>query len=219
MPTFNGAGYIAETVDSIQKQSVEDWELVIVDDGSTDTTGLYLDWIEKEDKRVKSVRVKENKGCVAARNIGNKTAKADLILVIDHDDLVHMHRLRETLKHFKNHPDTDIFHAGWVECNVEGIPATEPYKPHRLTKKRFDKNDPPILFCHSTAAMPRKVALEHPYRLIEGRTDDHVALDDWLTAKLKFRTLNKVLCGVRRLPMGQMQAMRDAQGLPPSWRA
>lgn len=214
-PTYNGAGYLAETIESIRRQTVKDWELVIVDDGSTDTTRLLLDWYEKEDKRIRSVRLKANKGCVSARNAGIKAAKSDLILVIDHDDLCHMHRLRDTLKHFKKHPDTDLFHGGWVECNVEGQPITESFLPLRLTKKKFDTGQ--ILFCHSTAAMPKRVALEHPYRDLEGRTDDHVALDDWLTAGLKFRTTSRVLCGVRRLPMGQMQAMRAAKGLPQSW--
>lgn len=215
-PTYNGAGYLAETIESIRKQSVKDWELIVVNDGSTDTTRLLLDWYEKEDKRIRAIHFKENNGCVTARNAGNKKAKSDLILVIDHDDICHMHRLRETLKHFRNKPDTDIFHGGWVECDILGNPATEPYKPVRLTKKKFDGGN--ILFCHSTAAMARELALEYPYRLVEGRTDDHVALDDWLTAGLKFRTTSKTLCGVRRLPMGQMQKMRAAKGLSPSWR-
>ncbi len=215
-PTFNGAGYLAETVEAIRNQKVKEWELIIVDDGSTDTTPLLLDWYKKQDSRIRTVRHKKNKGTVAARNTGNRMASTPLILVIDHDDICHIHRLRETLKHFKKHPDTDIFHAGWVECDVHGIPAEEPYSPMHLTKKKFRAGN--ILFCHSTAAYPKKVAENHPYRFIERRTDDHVALEDWLNAGLKFRTSKNVLCGVRRLPMGQMQDMRAAKGLPPSWR-
>lgn len=218
-PTYRGAGYIAETVETIRRQSVEDWELIVVDDGNDpryDSTGVYLDWLLKEDKRCRVVKHKENRGCVAARNTGNAAAKSDLILVIDHDDLCHRDRLKWTLQHFKRNPDTDIFHAGWVECDILGQPATEAYTPHRLTKKKFLANQ--ILFCHSTCAYPKRIAQKYPYRDLEGRTDDHVALDDWLSAGLKFRTLNRVLCGVRRLPMGQMQAMRASKGLGPSWR-
>ena len=86
-PTYDGAGYLAETIESIRKQSVKDWELVVVNDGSTDTTRLLLDWYKKEDKRIRAIHLKKNKGCVAARNAGNKKAKADLILVIDHVDI------------------------------------------------------------------------------------------------------------------------------------
>ena len=83
-----------------------------------------------------------------------------------------------------------------------------------------------LLFCHSTAAYPVKVALEYPYeeyrqQTADGiihKTDDLVALDIWLTAGLKFRTTDKILCAVRRLPDGQMQRIRAAKGLPPSWR-
>lgn len=214
-PTYNGAGYLAETIESIRRQSVEDWELVVVNDGSDDTTKLLMDWYEKEDTRIRSVHLKKNNGCVEARNIGNEEASTDLILVIDHDDLCHSERLKETLSHFKRNPDTDIFHTGWIECDIYGNPVTEPWKPLRITKKLFKEGK--MLFCHSTAAMPRQVSLKHPYRLVEGRTDDHVALEDWLGAGLKFRTLNKPLCGVRRLPMGQMQDMRTSKGLPQSW--
>lgn len=215
-PTYNGAGYLAETVESIRKQTVKDWELVVVDDASTDTTKQLLEWYAKEDKRIVWMRHKENQGVAAARNAGNDLAKSPLILVIDHDDICHMHRLKDTLAHFKRNPDTDVFHAGWVECDVYGNPMADPWKPMRLTKERFDKGN--VLFCHSTSAYPKQIAKKYPYRLVEGRTDDHVMLDDWLVAGLKFRTLGKVLCGVRRLPMGQMQAMRAAKGLPPSWR-
>ena len=216
-PTYDGAGYLAETIESIRRQSVKDWELVIVDDASKDTTPDLLKWYIKEDSRIRVKRHKKNTGSPGARNTGNRLARSDLLLVIDHDDLCHEHRLRDTLKHFSKYPDTDIFHAGWVECNIMGDPATEPFKPMALTKKKFEEGN--ILFCQSTAAMPKKVALEYPYRLLPGRTDDNVALDDWLSASLKFRTSNRVMCGVRRLPMGQMQKIREQQGLGPSWRA
>ena len=217
-PTYNLAGYLAETIESVRYQTVPDWELIVVDDASTDTTPQLMDYYQKEDSRIRYVRLPENQGTVGARNAGNKVAKAPLILVIDHDDLCTKNRLAVTLSHFERNPDTDIFHAGWYECNIYGA-SVEQWHPMKLTKKSLSKN---VLFCHSTAAYPKRIADKYPYIELErdglSYTDDLAALDSWLNAGLKFRTSKKPLVGVRRLPQGQMQKIRASKGLPPSWR-
>lgn len=223
-PTYNCAGYIAETIDSIRKQTIPDWELIVVDDGSTDTTEMLMNYYTKEDKRIKYIRFEENKGPIAARNAGNTCAESPLIMVIDHDDLCSSKRLAITLAHFKKHPDTDIFHGAWYEVDVRRNPMSDRYKPMKITRTGYDANK--ILFCHSTAAYPTEIALKYPYEdyvrpdgsNIAHKTDDLMALDIWLKAGLKFRTTNNILCAVRRLPTGQMQQIRAAKGLPPSWR-
>ena len=219
-PTYNCAGYIAETINSIISQTVKEWELIVVDDGSTDTTPLLMKYFRAQDDRIKYLRFNENKGTVHARNAGNAVAESDLILVIDHDDLCSKDRLATTLAHFKKYPDTEIFHAGWYEVNVRREPISDRYKPINITKKKLAP------FCHSTCAYPARIADEYPYHEYvadEGeqtihKTDDLCALEDWTGAGLKFRKSNKILCAVRRLPRGQMQAIRVAKGLPPSWR-
>ena len=217
-PTYNGAGYLAETIESIRNQTVKEWELIVVDDGSTDTTKDLMQWYMTQDKRINYIRLLKNQGAVNARNMGNHAAKGDIILVIDHDDLCTKDRLAQTLSHFKKYPDTGIFHGGWVECDIFGNPLPKGLGvPVKITKELFDKGKG-LLFCHSTTAYTKETAFSVPYRYVEGRTDDHVALEDWLNAGLKFRTIKRPLCFVRRLPMGQMQKIRASMGLPPSWR-
>jgi len=217
-PTYNGAGYLAETIESIRKQTVPDFELIVVDDGSTDTTKELMKWYLAQDKRIQYIRLSKNQGAVNARNVGNQAARGDIILVIDHDDLCTKDRLARTLSHFAKYPDTGLLHGGWLECDIFGNPLPNGLGvPMKITKELFEKGRG-MLFCHSTAAYTKETATRIPYRLVEGRTDDHVALEDWLSAGLKVRTIKRPLCFVRRLPMGQMQKIRASMGLPPSWR-
>ncbi len=83
MPAYNVASYIEEAVDSVLKQSAEGWELIIVDDGSTDDTSARL--ARYHDRRIRVIR-QENSGASAARNTGWKAATADYLLFMDADD-------------------------------------------------------------------------------------------------------------------------------------
>jgi glycosyltransferase involved in cell wall biosynthesis len=220
-PTYNGAGYLAETIDSIIAQTVEDWELIVIDDASTDTTKRLMEWYKKHDKRIRYLRLGKNSGSAAQpRNTGNAMANGKIILVIDHDDLCNPDRLKYTLAHFEKHPDTNVFHGGWVECTIHGIPQ-EQFRPSKITRKGYEAvmaGQGDMLFCHSTAAYTKKFAVKYPYPEANGMTDDLAALDLWTQKNRVFRTSNRVLCGVRRLPMGQMQQIRAMKGLPPSVR-
>lgn len=84
IPTYNRAKFLPRAIESVQKQTNEDWELIISDDGSTDNTeevvSKYLD-----DVRIKYIKNK-NAGATAARNSGAKLAKYDFITFLDSDD-------------------------------------------------------------------------------------------------------------------------------------
>jgi glycosyltransferase involved in cell wall biosynthesis len=83
MPAYNVAAYIEEAVDSVLQQSAEGWELIIVDDGSTDDISARL--ARYDDQRIKVIR-QENSGASAARNKGWRAATADYLLFMDADD-------------------------------------------------------------------------------------------------------------------------------------
>ena len=86
---YNQGGLLQETVDSILKQTFRDWELVIVDDGSTDTTWDVSNQIVERnaDRRIKILR-KENGGLSDARNYGMRFAKGNWLCMLDSDDLL-----------------------------------------------------------------------------------------------------------------------------------
>lgn len=87
VPTFNRAQSIDKTIDSVQKQTVTNWELLIVDDGSTDETERILGERIAADPRIKVIKREQNSGLPGvARNTGLAEARGDLIAFLDSDD-------------------------------------------------------------------------------------------------------------------------------------
>src|SRR5512144_325229 len=82
LPTFNRRDTIARAIDSIRQQTFPDWELIVIDDGSTDGTAEAIAGL---DPRLRVVR-QENQGCYAARNTGLGVARGRLITFMDSDD-------------------------------------------------------------------------------------------------------------------------------------
>src|SRR4051812_12460500 len=85
MPTYNKGRYLREAIDSIRRQTFEDWELVIVDDGSTDDTAAVL--ATYRDPRIKVHTLPANVGRSRARNIAIAHAKGCYIAICDSDDV------------------------------------------------------------------------------------------------------------------------------------
>ena len=86
-PTFNSAKYIAETIQSVQKQTYSNWEMIIVDDGSKDTTvGIIQNFME-DDHRIHLIQLHKNSGPAKARNKGIEKAQGDYMTFLDADDI------------------------------------------------------------------------------------------------------------------------------------
>ena len=95
IPVYNVAPYLRECLDSVFKQTFEDWEAVCVDDGSTDGSGAILDEYASKDVRFNVIH-KSNGGVVSARKTGYDASKGDWIWFVDGDDLIKLTAL-ETL--------------------------------------------------------------------------------------------------------------------------
>ena len=87
VPVYNAADYVATCVTSVLKQTASDFELLLVDDGSTDNSLEVCQKLANKDARIKVIHM-ENAGVSAARNIGLDNAQGDYIAFIDSDDLV-----------------------------------------------------------------------------------------------------------------------------------
>lgn len=95
MPAYNAAGYIEATLDTVFQQTFEDWELLVIDDCSTDTTLQMLKEYEQRDPRVKIIKLEKNMGAPAGpRNIGIQQAQGNWIAFLDSDDLWHPEKLK-----------------------------------------------------------------------------------------------------------------------------
>lgn len=99
MTVKNGYPYIKDAIESIRLQTYTNWELVIVDDGSTDETSEYLKSIENEDKRFKFIFI-DSVGRSKALNIAVSHTNGDFIANLDADDLAHPERLEKQLNAF-----------------------------------------------------------------------------------------------------------------------
>lgn len=96
MPAYKAAGFIAAAVASVRAQTLQDWELIVVDDCSPDDTAAAVEAAGEGDRRIRIVRAAQNGGVARARNLGNEHARGDWIAVMDSDDAMEPQRL-ETL--------------------------------------------------------------------------------------------------------------------------
>lgn len=85
MPVYNSAEYLHLAVESVKKQTFEDWELLLIDDGSSDESGTLCDQYALQDERIR-VFHQENKGITVTRNRGMKESAGEYITFIDNDD-------------------------------------------------------------------------------------------------------------------------------------
>lgn len=87
LPIYNVEKYLKECVDSIQAQTFKDFEIILVDDGSKDSSPAICDELASQDERIKVIH-KPNGGLSDARNVGTAEAKGEYIIYIDSDDFV-----------------------------------------------------------------------------------------------------------------------------------
>lgn len=110
VPAYNVAPWIEKTMESILKQSYSRLEVIVVDDGSTDTTGAILDGIAARDPRVRVIH-QENRGLVAAREVGIRHATGDYVAFVDGDDTIEPDLYERLLANAIQY-DADISHCG-----------------------------------------------------------------------------------------------------------
>ena len=126
VPIYNVEKYIRQCIDSILNQSMKDWELILVDDGSEDSSGNIADEYAAVDSRI-SVIHKPNGGLASARNAGLDVAQGDYICFIDSDDWVDKNYL-EILYDACIENGSEIAVCGYHKCygnEREQIPVTD----------------------------------------------------------------------------------------------
>ena len=114
MPAYNSEKYISEAVDSVINQSLSDWELIIIDDGSTDCTGKITDEYSQMDFRIK-VFHQSNKGVSAARNYALERITGGYVTFLDSYDVYHPERLKMMVDELSEDPDCDAVFANYQE--------------------------------------------------------------------------------------------------------
>ena len=100
IPTFNREKLIGNSIKSVLNQTLKNFELIIVDDGSTDNTKEVVD--KFQDKRIKYIKLDTNQGASNARNIGIKNAKGKYMSFQDSDDIFYPNKLEIQLNNIIN---------------------------------------------------------------------------------------------------------------------
>ena len=116
MPTFNRASMTCRAIDSLIAQQFEDWELVVVDDGSTDDTGQKV--LSYKDDRIRYFR-KQNEERSIARNFGIARARGFFVNFLDSDDIVEPDHLAVAAGVISKFPEVQVFHLGYSLLNME----------------------------------------------------------------------------------------------------
>lgn len=156
IPTFNRAAQVCRAVDSVLRQSFTNFELLVINDGSTDET-LY--WLQRySDPRLRIFNT-TNMGVAHARNHGVENSQSEWLCFLDSDDLWHHHKLSEQIRlHFQN-PEILISHTEdlWIRQSVRVN------KPKKYLTREGDIFLPSLKLCliaASTVMLKKSLFLE-----------------------------------------------------------
>lgn len=119
VPVYNVASYLSTCIDSILKQSYADWELILIDDGSTDQSGILCDTYANKNSRISSYHL-PNGGVSRARNVGISHAKGEWITFIDGDDWISEDFLAHLFEPISQTPTLDLVHGGCLNYSEKG---------------------------------------------------------------------------------------------------
>lgn len=133
MPSYNTGKFIQETIDSVINQTYDNWELIIVDDCSSDNTDEIVKSIK--DDRIFYLKNKKNSGAAVSRNKALKMAKGKWIAFLDSDDLWKKDKLEKQIKFMKNN-NYHFSYTNYIEIDEESKPNGKRITgPKRITKK------------------------------------------------------------------------------------
>lgn len=178
IPTYNRGEFIAKVINSLLNQTYENFEILVIDDGSTDSTAEVV-------KKIKDERVcyyyKENGERGAARNYGAQKATGDYINFFDSDDLAYPNHLDVAFRVIQQYNNPPVFHLGFDIKNPQGEIIRTPDKIYDINKQLINGN---VLSCNGVF-LRKDIAEKHPFN--EDRelsaSEDYLL---WLTLASEF---------------------------------
>ena len=198
IPAYNAAHFLPEVIQSVLDQSYRNWEMLVIDDGSTDrTVEIVKEYCEKDD-RVHLIS-KLNEGVSKARNLGVQLAKGELVAFLDSDDLWLSEKLLSHVEFMGQHPKVAVSFA-----RVELI-ETNGKSTHKLTNNIADNLQPQDLFySNPTVTTSNLVIRKSVFEQLNGFDDTMKYNEDVdllfrlsLDAKWKIEGIDQVLTQYR----------------------
>lgn len=172
LPTFNRSNVIVRSICSVLNQTYKDFELIIVDDGSTDCTQDMVSRIK--DSRIRYIRHEKNKGAAAARNTGIKAAQCDLIAFQDSDDEWVPEKLEKQIKAILALPDDfGVIYSAFWRLGKQKI-----YIPRKNISMKEGWIYKQLLY-GNIVGMPVSLIKKECFNVVGGFSENLRALEDW----------------------------------------
>ncbi|MGC1481311.1 MAG: glycosyltransferase [Chthoniobacterales bacterium] len=211
VPVFNGAGHLREAVESVGRQTFDDWELLVVDDGSTDGSAEIAEGVG--DARVRVVRLERNGGLVAALNRGLAEAGGEFVARLDADDVCSRERLAEQVGFARGNPAVPL-----IGCDVGLISEGGRYAGRWRTAGSADLVKWELCFrtpfAHSSAFFRRRVIVEKFGGYRERRASEDLDLWSRVARDHPVVTLRRPLVKYRQREGSIMAEANAGEGLP-----
>ena len=206
MPVYNAAATVGLAIRSIQYQSLEDWELIVIDDGSVDQTREII--AQVQDPRIRLIQEPyENLGLAARLNQCVRLARGRYVARMDGDDVAYPQRFARQVQYLEQYPEIDLLGSGAVVFKGEGeVVGLYPTAcDHEEICRRPWWGFP---LAHPTWMGRRTWFVSHPYREWCIRCEDQELLLRSFSHS-KFAALEEVLLGYR---MNDISARKTGQG-------
>jgi len=139
-PSYNSSGFISNTIGSVIDQAVSNWELIIVDDCSTDNSVEVIQGFVDKDPRIKLIQLTENSGAAVARNKGIEAAKGRFIAFLDSDDLWVPNKLEKQVQFMLDQNIAFSFSA-YEKIDEKGVPFDIVSVPEKINYKQILKTN------------------------------------------------------------------------------
>ncbi len=153
MTSYNTGRYIKDAINSILSQTYQDFELIVINDGSTDNTDEIVTGIR--DDRLRYIRSDKNQGIPFSRNLGLDMARGKYIAIMDSDDIAPPYRLQDQYDYMESHPNVGVLSGDAFNFGVENRYRVAIQGNERIQYRFFFRC--PI---NNPAAMMRKDILE-----------------------------------------------------------
>lgn len=182
IPAFNAEKYIRESIDSILTQTFKNYEIIVVDDGSTDGTRIIIQ------QSYPSVRyfLQKNGGPAKARNVGIKEARGEYIAFLDADDFWLPTKLEKQIQYFNQHPEVSFIFTENSMFDEKGIVRHTLQKRDRLLKRDIVRS----IFMSSYLATPTVIVRKTVFEEVGYFEENLFAAEDdnmWMRIAMKFK--------------------------------
>ena len=126
MPTYNCERFVEEAIRSVFSQTFSDWELIVIDDCSTDATFSLVQQLASFDRRVHCFQNAENSGVSRTRNFGLDLAKGNFVAFLDSDDVWRVEKLEKQVARMLS-TNAGLSYTSYAIVDEDGAPSKKPY--------------------------------------------------------------------------------------------